>query len=218
MAQRGRALVFGIIILLAASVAVYEVSQTHQPRWIDYASASRTTHSPVGNGLELTATIKEVFIPEGQNLTVVVEVNNTLSTPLRVDTPSMVNPTYGPCQQGFATRISVYSGNYTYLELFNNRSNPTPLLLYNPSLIYTCPAVFNFQYTFEPNSAVATINSSLGGYHRIDTRLVNETSVVAGYWVQTPIGYQFKRFPIGVYTVVASDAWGDKAIGYFQVV
>ena len=206
---------------MAASLAAYEVYQASQPRWggIDYASAPSTFHSPVQNGLELTATIKEVFLPEGQNLTVVAEVNNTLSAPLMVDATSIDNPAYGPCQQAFATGVEVYSGNYTNLELFNNGSTPTPLLLYNPTLIYTCPAVFGFQYDFEPDSAMATVNSSLAGNHyRTETRLVNETSVVAGYWVQTPSGYQFQKFPVGQYTVVAFDAWGHRAVGHFQVV
>lgn len=205
---------------MAASIAAFEVYEASQPRWwIDYALTSSTVHSPVRNGLELTATVKEVFLPEGQNLTVVAEVNDALSTPLTVNATSIDNPAYGPCQQAFATGVEVYSGNYTYLELFNNGSRPAPLLLYDPSLIYTCPAVFDFQYAFQPDSAMATINSSLAGhFYRTDTHLVSESSVVAGYWVGTPAGYQLQKFPQGQYTVMVFDAWGDRAIGHFQVV
>lgn len=217
--KRNMVLVFGVVVLLAASVLVYEIGQSHQPNQIDYASASKVVHSPVRNGLELTATIEQIFIPEGQNLTIVAEVNNTLSTPMKVNSTSIVNPAYGPCQQGFATGIELYSGNYTYMELFNNGSTPTPFLLYDPSLTYTCPAVFTFQYTFEPDSATATINSSLAGHHfRTDTKLVIESSVVGGYYLKTSFGYQFERLPVGEYTVVVFDAWGDRAIGHFQVV
>lgn len=219
--KRNKLVVLAVVVLVVASIAAFEVYQALQPRrgGIDYASASSTVHSPVRNGLELTATIKEVFLPEGQNLTVVAEVNNTLSTPLTVNATSITNPAYGPCQQAFASGVEVYSGNLTYLVLFNNGSNPTPLLLYDPSLTYTCPAVFNFQYVFQPDSAMATINSSLAGhFYRTDTRLVNESSVVAGYWVETPTGYQLQKFPPGQYTVVVFDAWGDRAIGHFQVV
>lgn len=38
--------------------------------------------------------------------------------------------------------------------------------------------------------------------------------LLAGYWV----GGQFQKFPVGQYTVVAFDAWGDRAVGHFQVV
>jgi hypothetical protein len=214
--KASKALILGVIVLVAASISVYEIDQSYQPRWwIDYASASSTTHSPIRNGLELTATIKEVFLPEGQNLTVVAEVNNTLATPLTVNATSMVNPAYGPCQQGFATGIEVYSGNLTYMELFNNGSAAKPLLLYNPLQTTLCPAVFSWQYRFQSQSAVASVQGTLGRYHtRNETKLIEETSIVAGYWV----GDQFQRFALGQYTVVVFDVWGDRAIGHFQVV
>ena len=212
-----RLVVVGVVVLVAASIAAYEVYQASRIKWggFDYASASRTFHCRVRDGLELTATVKEVFLPEGQILTLVEEVNDTLSTPLTVNATSMVNPAYGPCQQGFATGVVVYSGNLTNKELCTTRSTPAPLLLYNPSLIYACPAVFSWQYSFRPQSALATVQGTLGGYHmKNQIRLVEETSIVAGYWV----GGQFQKFPVGQYTVVAFDAWGDRAVGHFQVV
>jgi hypothetical protein len=179
-----------------------------------------TIHSGISSvGLELAVTLP-TRVPQGRNVTIVAEVNNTLSTPVRLNTTSMTNPAYGPCAQGFATKIVVYLGNYTYLQLFNNRSNPTPLLLYNPTLIYSCPAVFTFTYTFNPKSSVATIQPFIGGFQsKNETRAVRENSVVGGYWTASGQTYTFHKFQPGVYTVVIFDAWGNqKVIGYFKIV
>ncbi len=131
----------------------------------------------------------------------------------------MSNPAYGPCEQDFASSVRVYSGNYSYVELFNNRTQPTPLLLYNPSLVYTCPAVFAFSYAFHPMSATATVQAFLGGMEsgKNQTRLVKEVSVVGGYWTGAGQTYAFHAFQAGDYTVVVYDAWGHQLIGYFRV-
>ncbi len=205
-------LVIGLCVLAVASVLALGSSQQHY--FIDYASKSMVVHSPVHNGLELTATIQQIYLVEGQPLTVVAEVNNTSSTPLTVNATSMDNPAYGPCQQGFATGVQIYMGHYSA----GNLTQANELLLYNPSLI-SCPAVFTFRYTFGANSALATVQPSLGGYQpRSEARLVNETSVVGGYWVGSGQNYVFHAFPTGQYTVLVFDAWGDEALGYFQVV
>lgn len=52
----------------------------------------------------------------------------------------------------------------------------------------------------------------------VEKRYYHIYEVVGGYWASTSLGYQFKRFPTGQYTVVAFDTWGDRAIGHFQVV
>src|SRR5215471_3335971 len=115
--KRHTSIILGVLVVLVALENAYQLVRLNQPPPIDYTSASRTVHSPVRNGLELTATIKEVLLPIGQNLTMVEEVNNTLSILLKVNARSMDNPAHGPCQQAFATGIQVFSGNFTYLEL-----------------------------------------------------------------------------------------------------
>jgi hypothetical protein len=175
---------------------------------------STVVHSSVRLGLELTATITPAFLAEGQNVTIVAEVNNTSSSNVEANTTSVVNPAEGPCAQGFFTSLDVYSGNLSYNQLFNNRSNPSPLRLYNPSLVYTCPRMFNFTYVFYPHGAVARIQSDAGN----GTKAVRETSVIGGYWTGSGQNYAFHSFPPGEYTVVVYDAWGSqKLIGYFQV-
>jgi hypothetical protein len=207
------ALVIGLCLLVAASALTYGLlSQGHH--LVNNTSTSKVVNSNVPDGLELTATIEPNSVAEGQNVSVVAEVNNTQSTTLEVDSISMTNPAYGPCGQGFATGVRVYRGHYSLSSL----SQANELLLYNPSLTYLCPAVFTFQYTFSPDSAMATIQASLGAYQaENETRLVSETSVLTGYWVDSGLGYVFQRFPVGQYTVLIFDAWGDQAVGYFQV-
>ncbi len=178
-----------------------------------------TIHSSVnGLGLELTATLPTT-LSESQNLSVTAEVENTNPHELNLTSTSMVNHAKGPCGQGQVTAIDVYSGSYTYDQLFNNRSQPTPLLLYDPSLSYLCPAEFTFNYLFQPNSSSATVRAFLGGHQTMNqTEVVEETSVVAGYWSQSGSTYAFHQLSLGAYTVVVYDYWGNTIIGYVQVV
>jgi hypothetical protein len=169
-------------------------------------------YSNVTDGLQLTAMIDRSAVLQGQNLTVTAQVYNTLPIGLVMNATSMDNPAYGPCQQDFATGIDVYEGHYTSVNL----SKATELLLYNPSLTYACPRPFTFQYSFPPNSDVATIHTYGGGAGNT-TGPVNETSQASGYWTGSGQSYNFTAFPQGTYTVVAFDAWGQNAIGYFQV-
>ena len=212
MVRKG-VLVVGLSVLLVASVLAYESSQ--RPRSIDYASKSMVVHSPVNNGLELTATIQQIYLKEGQNLSVIAEVNNTLSTPLTLNATIIENPASGPCAQGSATGIRVYMGHYSA----GNLTQAQELWLYNPSLVYYCPAAWTLRYTFAPNSDMATVQQSLGGFQgHNETGLVNETSTVGGYWVGSGQNYVFHTFPVRQYTVLVFDAWGDEALAYFEVV
>ncbi len=205
---KNRTLVIGLCVLVAASALAFGLL-SQEYHLVENASTPMVVHSPVHDGLELTATIER----EGQNVSVIAEVNNTLSTYLQVNSTSIDNPAYGPCQQGFATGVRVYMGHYS----LSNLSQAKELLLYDPSSQYRCPAFFTFQYTFSPNSAMATVQATLGGYQQNGSRLVSETSVVSGYWVGSGQSYIFQRFPAGEYSVLVFDAWGDEAVGYFQV-
>jgi len=178
-----------------------------------------TLHSGVnGLGLELTATLPTT-LTEDQNLSIVAEIDNTTPHVLNLTSTSMVNHANGPCAQEQVTAIDVYSGSYSYVQLFNNRSQPTPLLLYNPSLNYLCPAAFTFNYLFQPNSSLATVRALVGGHEVMtnQTGAVEETSVVAGYWTQSGSTYASTHFSPDTYTVVVYDYWGNTIIGYFQV-
>jgi len=107
----------------------------------------------------------------------------------------MTNPAYGPCEQKFFTSIEVYSGHYVSANL----TQGTPLLLYNPSLIYTCPTAGNYKVTLGPHQST------------------NETSTVAGFWTGSRQSYTFQAFYSGTYTMAVSDAWGQNVLIYFIV-
>lgn len=207
--------VFVAVLLVASLAAVhFAASSPGESRSTNYPEgAPVVVHSPIDNSLELAATIRQAYLGEGQNLTVIAEVNNTSPDPLKVNSTSMDNPAYGPCDQGFATGIQVYAGHYSLTDLTEAQG----LLLYNPSSTYFCPAIFTFYYTFSPNSANATMAPYLNGFApENETRLVRETSVVGGYWIGSGQAYAFRRFDPGQYTVLVFDAWGNKVIGYFQ--
>jgi hypothetical protein len=173
------------------------------------AAATNTSFSSnVTDGLRLSATIDPTVVDQGGNLTVTAEVSNTLPTDVSVNATSMTNPAYGPCQQDFATGIHVYEGSYT-------SANISKLLLYNPSLIYTCPEVFTFHYYFSPESDVATVHTT--GAPGNTTGPISEASTVNGYWTGSGQNYAFQPFPLGTYTIEVFDAWGQTTIGHFQV-
>ena len=169
-------------------------------------------------GLQLEATVP-TSLADGENLSVIAEVDDTTPHELNLTSTSMVNHANGPCAQGQVTAVDVYSGNYSYVELFNNRSQPTPLLLYNPSLTYLCPAGFTFNYLFQPHSSTATIRAYLAGHQAMNnqTKTVEETSVVSGYWTQSGSAYSFHDFSAGTYTVVVYDYGGNTIIAYVQM-
>lgn len=183
-----------------------------------YGSVSISSSPINGFGLELTASLPEILFA-GQNLSVVAEVENTTPNVVNLTSTSMVNHANGPCAQGQVTAIDVNSGNYSYIQLFNNPSQPAPLLPYNPSLNYLCPAVFNFNCVFQPNSSTATVRAYLGGNQAMkdQVKVVEETSLVSGYWTQSGSAYVFHHFSSGTYAVVFYDYWGNTIIGYMQV-
>jgi len=168
------------------------------------SGSSITVKSNITGGLQLTATITPIDNPQGGNVTVVAQVYNTLSSAVTVNYTSMANPASGPCAQGFATGVEVFP--YT-----SENSNATAgrLFLYNPSLLWICPTLVSYQYSFSPNSDVATRQGLQAQ--------VSETSMLAGYWTGSGQNYVFQTFPPGNYTVDVFDAWGQHAIGHFQV-
>ncbi len=215
-------LVLALIVVFASIVGITLATHAHPNSVQSKSSTSSSTgardaetlRSNVSLGLVLVATIKPIQASQGENISVVAQVYNTLTTAVNVNATSMTNPAFGPCQQGFATGVHVYSGNYSYVEIFNNRSQPAQLLLYDPSLAYTCPEVFTFSYSFSPQSDVAVVQpSGLKGA----SEPVNETSVLSGYWTGSGKNDTYKVFPPGIYTIVVYDAWGQKVVGYLQV-
>jgi hypothetical protein len=180
-------------------------STSEQSTTASSGRGSITVESNITGGLQLTATIKPAYVPKGQNITVMAQVFNTLSSEVKVNATSMANPASGPCELGFLTGVRVYQGQYTMANL----SNGTELLLYNPSLPWICPTLVSYQYSFAPNSDLVTRQNL--------ARQVNESSILAGYWTGSGQRYAFQPFLPGICTVEVFDAWGQHAVGHFQV-
>lgn len=213
-----------IVILASATIVIAYESQSTPTQTTSSSSESSTSSSSststststsisssVTDGLRLNTTIDPTIVDQGSNLTVTAEVSNTLSTDVNVNATSMTNPAYGPCQQDFTTGIYAYEGSYTSANI----SSAKGLLLYNPSLIYTCPEVFTFHYSFSPESDVATVQTV--GAPGNTTGPISEVSIVSGYWMGSGQNYTFQFFPPGTYTIEVFDAWGQTTIGHFQV-
>jgi len=164
--------------------------------------------------LQLTANVLPVNATPGQNISVIANVYNSLPYNVTLNVISIVNPSEGPCAQNQATAAEVYSGHYT----FANISNATPLLLYNASQVYLCPAQFHFTYTFLPNSDNATVVTLPPFSLPTVSEIVNETSILSGYWTKSGnSSYTFQDFGPGQYSVLVMDAWGQEVICYFRV-
>ncbi|TLY17185.1 MAG: hypothetical protein E6K86_02675 [Thaumarchaeota archaeon] len=182
------------------------------------ALGSTTTRTVTLASLELLVRVTPQVASQGRNITVVAEVYNPLQTIVVVNATTIINPAQGPCGQNSATGVRVYSGHFTSFTL----SGATPLLLYNASLIPPCPAIFSFVYTFQPNSDNATVQALPPFPTQAETRLVNETTTLSGYWVNCCLAgpgasYMFQKFHPGQYTVVVFDEWGQQIIEYFEV-
>ena len=158
---------------------------------ITVSPSSAVINSPVKNDLELSAAIQPTVASLGQNITIIATVLDVGSTTFEMNTTGLVNPVYGPCAQAFATGVYAYSGYYSSA----NVSQANQLLIYNPNLIHLCPTQSIFHHTFSPLSGMT------------------EVSVLTGYWT----GSSFQPFPAGVYTMSVFDAYGQVAIGHFQV-
>jgi hypothetical protein len=164
---------------------------TTEATTITVSPNSAVVDSSISDNLQLDATIQPTSSPYGQNITIIATILDVGSTTFQMNATGLVNPVYGPCPQYFATGVYVYSGYYSS----GNVSKATQLPLYNPNAIYGCPTQSILSYTFQP------------------LRGLTEVSVLTGDWS----GSRFQSFPIGEYTVSVFDAWGQVAIGHFEV-
>jgi len=172
-----------------------------------------TGSTMVAPSVELAASVLPINPTPGENISISADVYNPLVYTVMLNATSIVNPAYGPCAQNQATSIDVYSGHYT----FSNISEGAPLLLYNASQLFLCPAQFHFTYSFNPNSDNATIVTLPPFSLPTVSKIVNETSIVSGYWTKSGNSYAFQHFDPGQYSVLVTDAWSQETICYFQV-
>jgi len=152
--------------------------------------------SSVSQGIQLVLNLSTGSWANHTAVLAASAINNTLSTDVMLSSGGFSSGF--PCGGQTTSRVDVYAGFYTPANVTSGR----PLVLYDPFGFYGCPVpsppVSRYNYTFHPG--------------RSDV----QTYLFGGYWISSgELEYSFQSFPSGWYTVVASDSWGQEAIGYF---
>lgn len=205
-----------LVITLIGLPACGESTKTTPTATPPISTFTTNTSSKSANGLMLSLSLNATTFQPGQEISVVIDEQNTLATENNV-TASYSWPLEGlslgnPCKT-YPMGMAIFQGYYTS----SNVSSATPLRIYSPSNVTSCgfpPAVS--YYSFAPLSDIANVfiigdlNPSL-----TDFKIRSEITVT-GYWLNsqetTP-----NNFTPGVYTVVGGDEWGALAVLHFVV-
>ena len=163
--------------------------------------------------LELTATVYPSVITAGQNVSIRVGVYDPLLTAVTVNSPPYPNQDLPSCGILSPMTFYIYEGNITFSDLKSN----TPLLLYNASIPFLCPAPLNVTLTFQPYSDTATFFLNVTRSITLDY-----SHNYSGFWLSCNKGsnlpsYCFKTFIPNQYTVLFNDTWGQQELEYFTV-
>lgn len=160
--------------------------------------------------LQVIATSLTPVVSQGQNVTISVEVFNPLEYGLEATGDLMLIS----CSSLSPVDAVAYLGYYTP----ENISEASPVSFGEPTGGLTCILMGTnvVNYTFYPHSDMALSSLENGS-----TTEVRELFTFLGYYVwvtSPPIAYQeLQPFPVGTYTVLASDVWGHVALCYFTV-
>ena len=213
----------GLVLLVIAFIGLPACSTTTKtsPTATPPVSTFTTnTSSKSAKGLVLSLSLNATTFQPGQEISVVIDEQNTLPAENNVSASNnwplnglSLDSPCGPLDYPFG--IAIFQGYYTSL----NVSSATPLKIYNPGIVTSCgfpPAVSS--YSFAPLSDTANIfiigdpNPSLTDFK------VSSEITVTGYWTW-PNGQQptLSNFTPGVYTVVGGDEWGALAVLHFVV-
>jgi hypothetical protein len=173
-------------------------------------------------GLMLSLSLNSTTFQLGQEVSVVIDEQNTLAKVNNVSTSNswpLEGLTVGPCGPlDYPIGWEIFQGYYTS----PNVSSATPLQVYDPSAAYGCPGVSGIisAYVFQPSSDIANVLYHCNQYDSnqyISLKMSSEISVT-GYWTwanhHEPV---FGNFTPGVYTVVGGDEWGSLAVLHFVV-
>lgn len=163
-----------------------------------------TTQLVTGRSINITADVFN-FLPRTNNVTGASD----WASPIFQEWMKSV-----PCP--FPVYVLILRGYYTQA----NVSSATPLQISPPGLTVPCPAFLASYYIFQPTSDTA---SFFGG--QVNSPMEAE-AVVNGYYLSGQSynytlpsgGISPTPFPVGAYTVVAGDEWGQILMAQFSVV
>lgn len=177
-------------------------------------SGGNSASTESANGLSLSLSTDRTTYQPGQEIAIIVDEKNTLSTmnnvPATDNLPAefMSGFTNDP---SFPLGLAVLRGNYTG----SNYSTGTPLIIYNPGEVYIgTTSIAPTAYSFSPFIDVAVLN---GGDYNSSIAIRSHIEInVNGYWPNNESASS-KNFEPGVYTVVAGDEWGNLIVVHFTV-
>jgi hypothetical protein len=188
---------------------------------ITFTQTSSTVVSK--NGLSLTLSIDSTSYQPGQQISITIAEKNTLATKDSIEAANawfVQGLNMGrPCVANNPFGISILQGNYDT----TNVASITPLNLYDPNVVYWCPAGLSVvtAYDFQPSSDTAVIYSYfvMTPDSSLPPRSVQMIGKVSstGYWAGNRPAATFINFTPGIYTVVGGDEWGALVILHFTV-
>jgi hypothetical protein len=168
------------------------------------------------NGLSLSLSLNSTTLQPGQEISVLIDEQNTLTTVNNVSASNgwpLKGLSLGPCGTvNYPIGVAIFQGYYTS----SNVSSATPLQLYKPG-IYYCPMILSYisGYVFQPSSDIAGVLSDSDPTPQLTNKMTSEITVT-GYWLNGQEA-TLSNFTPGVYTVVGEDEWGALAVLHFVV-
>lgn len=167
------------------------------------------------NDLELSLSLNSTTLQLGQEVSIIIDEQNTLSVANNVSSSQnwpLNGSILGPCGAlNYPFGVAIFQGYYSS----TNVSTATPLVIYNPTGIF-CPAEFVItSYGFQPSSDVAAIFGGCDSNPCYTTEIHMAVNVT-GYWTGSPVA-TLTNFDPGVYTVVGEDEWGALTVLHFLV-
>ena len=187
-----------------------------------YPATAQTTNSTLG--LDLIAQVNTTSIQQGQTINLYFSIQNlqaqinNLTGESNWAFPSLENFSYAviPCPRWDTFRV--YSGYYSQ----SNLSNATPLFLWPTAEgAPSCP-FWNFtNYIFQPSSTVVNVSNTSPANYDLSFSTAEYHNLTGSYpavgGVRSVTFPSPTLFPVGVYTVVVADEWGQFVTIYFDV-
>jgi hypothetical protein len=168
-------------------------------------------------GLSLTLSLNSTTYHPGEEIPITIDKKNTLAIQNNIhaaDRWPVEGLNLGPCGTlPYPFGISILQGYYDAKSV----AAITPLQLFDPNAIYSCPAMLAaVYYDFQPWSDVATIHPGNPEPYSIN---MTTTVTSAGFWTVThghPT-WTFSNFTPSIYTVVGGDEWGALVTLHFTI-
>jgi len=219
-----RQLLLGSVIAIVVSVSIgfgiYYVTPSSSTSTITSTISCSGKSLAFSNNLSSSGFRLDLFVAPCIGTAGLLEVNadeyNTLNLLNNISVannwqfpPTSLN-TYNPCVTG-AVGVAIFSGYYD----LSNFTKALSLPLSNNTKGFNCTTLpHNGYYMFNPQSSQAVIITSRN--YIITPSLTNLHYEMKGYW-SSPSNPTFTNFPLGNYTVLAADEWGQVVLVHFKV-